>query len=329
MKGKGLVLLTAVLLAVVVASLVIGTRAIAPSVVLDAVLHGAAGRPDELVVTRVRVPRTVIGLLAGAALGVAGAIIQGVTRNPLSDPGILGVNSGASLGVVLAISAFGIQSMSGYVWFGFAGAALAAVVVYGVGSLGRDGATPLKIVLAGAACSAAFGSLTTGLLVTDDLTFDQFRFWQVGSLAGRDLAVVAQAAPFLVAGAVLAAGCGRRLNGLALGDDVARALGQNVVLSRILCALAVVVLCGTATAMAGPIAFVGLVVPHAARLLTGPDHRWLLPYSMLLAPLLVLAADIAGRVAAPPGEVQVGIVTAVLGAPVFVLLVRRRRQAAR
>ncbi|GAA5150935.1 iron ABC transporter permease [Amycolatopsis dongchuanensis] len=325
MKGTGLALLTVALAVVAAAGIAVGTKWIPPSVVLDALLHHDAGDPDHLIVTQVRVPRTLIGLLAGIALGAGGAILQGLTRNPLADPAIFGISPGASLFVVLGISVFGVRSMAGYVWFAFLGAAVAAVIVYGIGTLGRDGATPLKIVLAGAACTAAFGSVTTGLLVTDNSTYEQFRFWQVGSLAGRDLDVAWQGLPFLAAGLVLAVACARLLNGLSMGDDVASSLGLNVPLSRVLCVLAVVVLCGTATAMAGPIAFVGLVVPHFARLITGPDHRWLLPYSAVLAALLVLVADILGRVIARPGEVQVGIITAVLGAPVLVVLVRRRK----
>src|SRR5690606_18651783 len=225
-------------------------------------------------------------------LGLAGAMVQGLTRNPLADPGILGVNAGAALAVVLAISVLGISDLSGYVWFGFAGAAAAVTLVYGIGSLGRDGASPLKITLAGAALTAALGSLTTAILLTDTMSFDRFRFWQVGGLAGRDAAVVAQAAPFLAAATVLALCCGRALNARALGDDLARAWGRNVTASRAVCGLAIVLLAGGATALAGPIAFVGLAVPHLARSITGPDHRWLLPYSMLLGPLLLLAADI-------------------------------------
>ena len=323
--GAGLALGLVALALAVVASIAVGTKGLPPSVVLEALLHRDPADPDHLIVWQVRIPRTLIGLLAGAALGLSGVIIQGVTRNPLADPGILGVNAGASLCVVVAISVLGVSSMTGYVWFAFLGAGLAAVLVYGIGSLGHDRATPLKIALTGAACEAAFRSLTTGILVTDNSTFDQFRFWQVGSLAGRDTTVVTQALPFLIAGFVLALASARILNGLAMGDDVARGLGQNVPLGRALCALAVVVLCGTATAMAGPIAFLGLMVPHAARLITGPDHRWLLPYSMLLAPLVLLVADVIGRVIAQPGEVQVGIVTAAIGAPVFILLVRRKR----
>ncbi|NKQ51322.1 iron chelate uptake ABC transporter family permease subunit [Amycolatopsis sp. K13G38] len=316
------------LAAAVVASIAVGAKGIPPPVVFDALLHHDPANPDHLIVTGVRVPRTIIGLLAGAALGAGGTIIQGVTRNPLADPGVLGINAGASLLVLIAISVFGVGTMTGYVWFGFLGAALAALVVYLVGSFGRDGATPLKLALAGAACMAAFGSVTTGILVTDDLAFDQFRFWQVGSLTGRGMDVVWQALPFVLAGAVLAVFCGRVLNGLSMGEDVARSLGMNVTLARVVCAVAVVVLCGTATSIAGPIAFAGLVVPHAARLVTGPDYRWILPYSVLIGPSLLLVSDIVGRLVAQPGELQVGVVTAVIGAPVFILLLRKRKRVA-
>ncbi|MEU6263510.1 FecCD family ABC transporter permease [Saccharopolyspora shandongensis] len=326
--GLVLGIIAAILVLAAFASVMVGAKGLPPAAVLDALLHPRPGDPDHLIVWQVRIPRTIVGLLAGAALGLAGAIIQGVTRNPLADPGIMGVNAGASLCIVLAISVLGVQSVTGYVWFGFLGAILASVLVYGVSMLGGAGSTPLRIALSGAACTAAFGSLTTGVLVTDNVTFEQFRFWQVGSLWGRASDAAWQALPFLVAGFVLAFACARVLNGLSLGDDVARSLGHNVVVGRATCAAAVVVLCGSATAIAGPIAFVGLVVPHAARLLTGPDHRWLLPFSMLLAPLLLLVADIVGRVIAPPGEVQVGVVTAIIGAPVFIHLVRRRKQVA-
>jgi iron complex transport system permease protein len=306
-------------------SIAVGSKQLSPSTVLEALLHFDRSDPDHLIVRELRVPRTLIGLLVGAALGLAGAVVQGLTRNPLADPGILGVNAGAALAVVLAISVLGVGGLSGYVWFGYAGAAAAAVTVYGIGSLGRDGATPLKITLAGVALTAALGSFTTGILLTDRLSFDQFRFWQVGALTGRDAEVVAQAAPFVVVAMVLALCCGRALNALALGDDLARAWGRNVTVSRAVCGLAIVLLSGGATALAGPIAFVGLAVPHLARFATGPDHRWLLPYSMLIGPLLLLAADLAGRIVARPGEIQVGIVTAVIGAPLFVALVRKHR----
>ncbi|MFJ6213282.1 FecCD family ABC transporter permease [Streptomyces sp. NPDC092296] len=323
--GLGLVVLTALLVLALVASLAVGAKSVPAGTVLDAVFHHDPDNADQLIVTSLRLPRTVIGLLAGAALGLAGTVMQGLARNPLADPGILGVNSGAALAVVVGISVFKITSFTGYVWFAFVGAAAAAVLVYWIASLGREGATPVKLALAGGVCSAALTSLTTAVLLTDTATFDRFRFWEVGALAGRDLSVAAQAAPFIAVGVLLALGSGRILNTLGLGEDTARGLGQNVVAARLYCAVAVVLLCGAATAMAGPIGFVGLTVPHAVRLVTGPDHRWILPYSMLLAPVLLLASDVLGRVVARPGEIQVGIVTAVVGAPVFVALVRRRK----
>jgi iron complex transport system permease protein len=324
----GLLVLAAAVAAAVLLSIGVGTRGLSPGTVLDALFHFDAADPDHLVVRELRLPRTLAGVLAGVALGLSGAVIQGATRNPLADPGLLGVNAGAALFVVLGIGTFGITSVGGYVWFGFLGAAAAGGVVYGVSSLGRAGATPVKLALAGAAVTAALASVTSALLLTDQTTFDQYRFWQVGSLTGRDAATITQAVPFVVVGVLLALVAARQLNALALGEDVARSLGQNVPVARLVCALAVVVLCGSATAIAGPIAFVGLTVPHAARLVTGPDHRWLLPYSALLAPLLLLVSDVVGRVVARPAEVQVGIVTALVGAPVFVFLVRRRKVVA-
>ncbi|WP_111495619.1 FecCD family ABC transporter permease [Peterkaempfera bronchialis] len=323
----GLTVLAVALVLAVGASLAVGAKSVPLSTVLDTVLHHDPDDGDQLIVTSLRLPRTVIGLLAGAALGLAGTVMQGLARNPLADPGLLGVNSGAALSVVTAISVFGITSFTGYVWFAFLGAACAALVVYTVGSLGREGATPVKLALAGAAVSAALTSFTSALLLTDTRTFDQFRFWEVGALAGRDLSVAWQAGPFVVVGSLLALCSGRLLNTLSLGDDTARGLGQNVTAARAFCAVTAVLLCGTATAIAGPIGFVGLTVPHAVRLFTGPDHRWILPCAMLLAPTLLLVSDVVGRVVARPGEIQVGIVTAVLGAPVFVALVRRQKLA--
>ena len=308
-------------------SLAIGARLTPLGAVWDAIFHYDQANTDHVVIRELRLPRTILGVLVGAALGMAGAVMQGVTRNPLADPGILGVNAGASLLVVIGISAFGVTSILGYVWFAFAGAAVASVVVYSVAALGREGATPVKLALAGAALSAAFGAVTSAMLLLDQATFDQFRFWAVGSLSGRDMSIVVQIAPFLIAGCLLALCLGRVLNTLSLGEDVARGLGANVVLSRGVSAGAVVLLCGAATAACGPIGFVGLTIPHVARMIAGPDYRWVLPYSMVLAPILLLAADIIGRVVARPGELQVAIVTAFLGAPVFIALVRRKKLA--
>jgi iron complex transport system permease protein len=316
-----------VLVAISLLSVAVGAKSIPLSSVLDALFAYDDGNADHLIVRSLRVPRTIIGLLVGAALGAAGATMQGLTRNPLADPGILGVNAGAALFVVVGIYWFGVTSLLGYVWFAFAGAAVASVVVYSLGSLGREGATPVKLALAGAALTALLGSITTAVLLLDVETLDQFRFWIVGSLAGRTSTIALSVAPFIGFGLVLALGCGPMLNTLALGDDVARGLGARVGWSRVAGATSIVVLCGAATAAAGPIAFVGLAIPHVARAITGPDYRWIMPFSMILAPILLLGADIIGRVVARPGEVQVGIVTAIIGAPVFIALVRSRKVA--
>lgn len=326
-RAVGLLGAVLVLAVVAAASLAIGAKPIDVRTVFTALIDADPTVNDHLIVHTLRVPRTVLGLLVGISLGTAGAVMQGVTRNPLADPGILGVSAGSALFVVVAIYAIGVSSALGYVWWAFAGAAVASVVVYAVGSLGREGATPIKLALAGAAVTAFLGSLTSAILVLDVTTLDQFRFWAVGSLAGRDMDVVVQLAPFMVVGVVLALAAGPALNALALGDDVARSLGQHVGAARALNAVAVVLLVGAATAAAGPIGFVGLTVPHIARALTGPDYRWVLPYSAVLAPILLLSADIIGRVVARPGELQVGIVTALIGGPFFIALVRRRRLA--
>lgn len=317
----------AALVLVSAASLAVGARQLSPGTVVAALTGFDPGNGDHAVV-QARVPRTVLGLLAGGALGLAGAAMQGVARNPLADPGILGVNAGAALAVVAGIHLAGVTSLTGYLWLAFAGAAAAAVVVYLIAAAGRGGATPVKLALAGAALSAALFSLMNVVLISSQDTLDRFRFWQVGGLAGRDWSVVLAGLPFLAAGAVLVVGAGRALNGLALGDDVARGLGQRVGLTRGVAALGVVLLCGAATALAGPIGFVGLVVPHAVRLLSGPDYRWILPLSLVLGPCLLLLADVAGRVVLLPGEVPAGIMTALVGAPVFVWLVRRSKGAA-
>lgn len=301
----------------------LGTRAVPLDGVLEALIDPRSGDNDHIVVRELRVPRTLIGLAVGAALGLAGAVVQGITRNPIADPGLLGVNAGASLAVVAAITWLGVTAPSGYVWFAFAGAALAAAVVYGIAAVGRDGARPVKLALVGAAFTAAASSLITVALLSDLDTLDRYRFWVVGSLVARDLSALVALSPFLAAGAVLALTRGRVLNAVALGDDVARGLGQSLARARVAAAAAVVLLCGAATALAGPIVFVGLVVPHIARRITGPDYRWVLPYSMVLGAILLVAADVVGRLIARPGEIEVGIVVAFIGAPVMIAIVRR------
>jgi iron complex transport system permease protein len=320
----GLVVCLLALLLVCVASVCLGSRGVSPADVW-AGLTGAD--PDDIaqVAVRERVPRTLLGLLVGACLGLAGGLLQGVTRNPLADPGILGLNSGAALFVVLAIAVLHIDAPLSYVWFAFAGAAAAGVLVYAIGSLGREGATPLKLTLAGAAATAAMSSLTSAVLLVRTDVLNVFRFWQVGSLGRADVGVMLQVLPFVVVGVLLAAGTARGLDVLAMGDDVAAALGQRTALTRAVGAVAAVLLCGTATALAGPIAFVGLAVPHVARIFTGPDYRWLLPYSAALGAALLLGADVLGRLVARPQDLEAGIMCAFLGAPFLVAIVRRQK----
>ncbi|MET7282162.1 iron chelate uptake ABC transporter family permease subunit [Kribbella sp. NPDC005582] len=326
-RAVGLLLCIAVLAVSVLLSLSVGNQHFGAHDVYLA-LADFRGSDNDRVIRYLRMPRTGAGLLAGAALGLAGALMQGVTRNPLADPGILGVNAGAALAVVAAIGVLGVHSLTGYVWFAMGGALVATVVVYLVGAIGRGGATPVKLALAGAAISALLGSVTSAITLLDLSTLNEFRFWVVGSLTMATGSVIGQAGPFIAVGIVLAVVLGRSLNQLALGDELARSLGTRVMVVRVVAGLAVVVLAGTATAIAGPIGFLGLAVPHVARTLVGADYRWILPWSMVLAPAVLLLADVVGRLVARPDELQVGIITAVIGAPVFIALVRRRRLAA-
>lgn len=318
--------LLAGLILVSLLSLAVGARSIDLPTVADALLNFDPSNGDHAVV-RSRIVRTVAGLLVGLSLGLAGTSMQGVARNPLADPGILGVNAGAALAVVAGIFFFGAASISSYVWFAFVGSAVAAVVVYTVASLGRSGATPVKLALAGAAISAGMGSLMSAMLVSSQDSLELFRSWQVGALAGKSWESIGTVLPFVVAGALVLLGTGKLLNTLALGDDMARGLGQRPGMGRAISALGIVLLCGSATALAGPIAFIGLVVPHLLRGLVGPDYRWLLPLSLLAAPAILLLADVIGRVILLPGEVPAGILAALLGAPVFIAVVRRGKQA--
>jgi len=310
---------------VVLASLAIGAKPIPVTTVMEAFTAFDPASTDHLVVRELRLPRTIVGLLVGASLGVAGALMQAVTRNPLADPGILGVNAGASFAVVIAIWAFGVGSVLGLVWFAFAGAAVTSVVVYLLGSIGRGGAVPVRLALAGAAISAFLFAMTRAVTLLDTNTLDQFRFWAVGSLSGRDAEVAWHLAGFVVVGLVIAVAVSRPLNALALGEDAAAALGVKVGTTRLVSGLAIMLLCGAAVAAVGPIGFVGLVIPHAVRTWCGPDQRWIVPASAFAGATLLLFCDTVGRVIARPGEVQVGIMTAAIGGPAFVYLVRRMK----
>ncbi|MEH1015729.1 iron chelate uptake ABC transporter family permease subunit [Micromonospora sp. CPCC 206060] len=326
--GAGwLVIGAAALLGAVALSFFVGARAISPTVTLDA-LRDFAGTPEHIIIREIRLPRTLLGLAVGAAFAVAGAVMQGLTRNPLASPEVLGIGNGAAFAVVLAIYLVGITSPHGYVWFAVAGAAVSAVVVYLLAGAGRGTATPVRLALSGAVLAAATFSWTSTLMALDERTLDEARFWIAGSLAGRPTGVLLAVLPFLVVGGLLTVLLIRPLDALAIGDDAAAALGFDPVRYRLLGALAVTLLAGGAVAAAGPLAFIGLAAPHLARQLVGPDHRILLPACALFGPTLLLLADVVGRIVLIPLELEVGIVTAFLGAPVLIMLARRARVVA-
>ncbi|MFD6188621.1 FecCD family ABC transporter permease [Streptomyces sp. NPDC060275] len=326
-RVAGLGVLAALLLVAAAASLAVGARALSPA----EVWHGlfAAPEPDQrlteirLIVQTVRVPRTVLAVVAGIALGVGGALIQGYTRNPIADTGLLGVNSGASFAVVSGIAAFGFTSPFQYVWFGFAGAAVAGVVVFGLSSIGRGAGNPLTLALAGQGVTVFLAAMTTAVALTDKASLNALRFWNAGSLTGVGFDVIWPVSAFIAAGLLLALTTLPSVNLLNLGDDVARGLGVNIALTRTLGIVAITLLAGAATAACGPIAFLGLMVAHVARYLTGPDYRWLVPYAGLLGAVVLLVCDVVGRLVVRPGELDAGVVVSLLGAPFFAVLVWR------
>jgi iron complex transport system permease protein len=318
--------LAALLAAGACASLAVGATSVPIGTAIDAVVSFDAGTTEHLVVRELRLPRTLLAIVVGGALGVAGALMQGVTRNPLADPGLLGVNAGAAFAVVVGIWSFDVHSTTGQVWFAMVGAAIASLAVYVLG--GGGSGTPVRLALAGAALGALLFALTRAITLLDQATLDQFRFWAVGSLSGADLGTVRRSVGFVVVGVVLAVGVSRRLDAIALGDTTAGALGTRVRSVRAVAVVAITLLCGTAVAVAGPIAFVGLIVPHAVRWWSGPDHRSIVSLSALAGAALLVIGDTVGRVIGGTGEVQVGIVTVLLGGPVFVMLVRRPRLVA-
>lgn len=327
MRSGVLALLSLALVFVCLLSLRVGSIGITNADALDALFDYSSESYEQTVVRTLRLPRTVIGLGVGAALALAGAAMQAATRNPLADPSILGINNGAAFGVVTAVFFGHLTEPIQFVWFAFAGGFAAAVIVYAIGSVGPGGASPVKLALAGVIVSALLSSWLTALLLLDQQTLDVVRFWLAGSLAGRDISIFYTVLPFLAIGIVGTLLIGHQLNILSLGEDTARSLGMRTGLMRLLVAALVVLLAGASVAVAGPIGFVGLAVPHMVRSLSGPDYRWVLAYSLIVGPLLLLSADIAGRVIARPSEIQVGIVTAVLGAPFLIALARQRKVA--
>jgi ABC-type Fe3+-siderophore transport system permease subunit len=322
-RALGLGVALVVLMAVMVLSVMIGSTRIAPSVVWDALFHPTADI-DHYAIRDYRLPRTIVGLVVGTALGLSGALIQALTRNPLADPGILGVHAGASFAVTVAVGLFGVSDARGYMWFAFAGALIVTLMVLALGST-RQGRSPVVMVLAGVCVGAVLGGFREALQFADPDAFDAMRSWNAGSIAGRPLDVMWPILPFLAVGMVMAVVVAGPLNAMALGDELAAAQGVRLVRTRVLAVIALALLAGGATAIAGPIGFVGLMVPHVARWIVGPHQRWIFAYSVVLAPSLLLASDILGRVVIRPGEIPVGIVTAFVGAPVLIALVRRNK----
>lgn len=319
-----IILCLALLSVMAIFSISLGAKSIAFSKVIDVLL---GNDPDSLEATIIlqRIPRTVFGILAGGALGISGALMQSITRNPIADPSILGVNTGASLFVVAGIAFFNITVAYQYIWLAIIGAGVTAVFVYSVASMGKDGATPLKLALSGSAVSIVLGSLVSTIMLPNNRVMEAFRFWQVGSIGSATWENIMLISPFLIVGFVISMFISGYLNNLALGDEAATALGTNVVMTRTIGALSSVLLCGATTALAGPIGFVGLIVPHIIRLIFGSEMGKMLPLSFLGSAILMLVSDVIGRIISLPGETEVGIVTAVLGAPVFILAIRKGR----
>ncbi|MGY4691701.1 FecCD family ABC transporter permease [Salibacterium sp. K-3] len=317
--------LFAVLLSIsVTASLVFGSRLVTMDELTAGLFHSEVDSYGATVV-RERIPRTVFSLCCGAALGVSGALMQAVTRNPIADPSILGVNTGASLFVVSGIAFWNISTAGQYIWFAITGAMITAVFVYGVGSMGRGGTSPLKLVLAGAATSAALSSLVSAIMIPRTNVMDQFRFWQVGSVGAGDWSAITTFLPFLVLGFIPAVLSAPALNALALGDEVAAGQGVRTGILRVAAAFAGVILCGAATALAGPIGFIGLLSAHLIRLILGPDLRYIIPMSALAGAVILTISDVSGRLIGSPGELEVGVVTAFIGAPLLILLAARMK----
>ncbi|MER7109018.1 iron chelate uptake ABC transporter family permease subunit [Streptomyces sp. NPDC000229] len=323
-RAAGLLVAVGVLLLICVASIMVGAKPVPLGDVWHGLFHNS-GTGNDVLIQDLRVPRTVLGVIVGVALGLSGAVMQALTRNPLAEPGLLGVNAGAAAAVVSAISFLGVTSLSGYVWFAFLGAAVVSVVVYVLG--GSRSSTPVRLALAGTAATAALYGYVNAVQLLDSAALDRLRFWTVGSLANADMQTVRSVAPFIAVGVVLALLIARPLNAMEMGDDTARALGAHLNRTRALGMVSVTLLCGAATAACGPIVFIGLMVPYLVRALTGPDMRWILPYAAVLSPVLLLGSDVLGRVVVRPSELQVGIVTALVGGPVFIHLVRRKRMA--
>ncbi|WP_066382039.1 FecCD family ABC transporter permease [Anabaena sp. CA = ATCC 33047] len=319
----GLILGILLLLTCLVYSVTLGAAEIPINKILESFIS-FDGSYEHLIIQTVRLPRSLIAILVGAALAVSGALMQGLTRNPLADPGILGIESGAALAVVATIFVFGSSSLSVLTIVALLGAAATAILVYCLGSLGKGGATPLNLTVAGAALTALISSLTTAILIVSQRTLEEIRFWLAGSLSGRDVNILVQVLPFVAVGLVIAFAVSRQITTMSLGEDVAKSLGQQTGWIKIVTAISVILLAGSSVAMAGPIGFIGLIVPHIIRFFIKTDYRWILPYSAVVGATLLLIADVAARILLKPQELPVGVMTALIGAPFFVYLAKSK-----
>lgn len=281
------------------------------------------GSNEQLIIQNVRIPRAIIASVVGASLAIAGLFMQVLTKNPLASPSVLGINAGASMLIVLSITFFNLQSMTATIWLSFIGAALSSLFVFGLSSLGKDGATPLKITLAGVSIAAMFSSITQGLLVTNEVALDQVLFWLAGSVQGRSLDSLVMVLPYIIVAWVISLSLGSKINTFMLGEDLSKALGQNTALLKITLVVLVILLAGGAVSVAGPIGLVGIIVPQIVRMFVKNDYRWMIPFTGVVGAILLLLADIASRYVLMPEETPVGITTAVIGAPFFIYLARK------
>lgn len=324
-RGRSLLAGTAALCLLAVFGIFIGSRSIPAEVTWQALFAFDEGNAEHLLIRHLRIPRALLAILVGCALSTAGVIMQALTRNPLADPGILGVNAGATLAIVAAIAFWGITDIATYMWFGLLGAGLSGTGIYLLSTL-NGGMSPIRLVLAGSALSVVLLALTQIITVnSDEQIFDQFRHWAVGSLQGRGYDVLLPVFLWVAAGLGLTLWLTKALDTIALGHDLSQSLGISPQLTWILSVSVIVILAGAATAAAGPITFIGLTAPHIARFLVGSDHRWLIPFSMLIAAMLMTAADILGRWIGAPGEISVGIMVGLMGGLFFIVLVHQRR----
>ncbi|WP_372660468.1 FecCD family ABC transporter permease [Cohnella sp.] len=324
MRISGLALFLLLLAVSIICSISFGITDIPLAKVLESFTHYTASQ-DQLIIRTTRVPRALIAAAVGASLAVAGVLMQVITRNPIASPSTFGINSGAAFFVVLASGLLGISGLQSLTWTALIGAAFSGTIVFVLGSLGKDGMTPVKITLAGATIASFFFSLTQGFMLSDGKMFDQVLVWMVGSVAGRETDMLFNVLPYMTAGLIIALLLSRDMNVLSMGDDVAKSLGQSTVRIKGLASLAIILLAGSSVAVAGPIAFVGIIVPHIVRYIVGTDYRFIIPYSAVIGGLLLVTADLGSRYIAMPIEIPVGVTTAILGVPFFVYIARKGR----